>query len=239
MQTQELPQSRSFSAKTPTKPQITHSELFDQKAAIHQIQAAATAAFQARDNAVAKAVFCGHLMLEQKARLPHGAWLPFLAKHFPQIPHPTATRWMKAAEESLRAIDTELPLPASQLLTLPDAELTDECREARQLLLDFSEGKTIKECMAGVLVEGDPSHRLTRAVNGRKLGGHNGEDRKDWPEFIKRKLKAISEHLSHWKNFKGGQAEQTEVAFAAAIEQWPSALLETMTKQIREEMKRR
>lgn len=63
----------------------------------HGIAADATARAQ---RAIAKAVECGGLLSRQKQSLPHGAWLPWLAAHCPDISSRTARRYMRLAERT-------------------------------------------------------------------------------------------------------------------------------------------
>jgi hypothetical protein len=107
--------------------------------------------------------------------------------------------------------------------------LQRESNEA-QILLEYISGKTMQECLQGVIVEGDPEHRLTRAQNGMAKGGAGG-DRKDWPGFIETKLRHINEHLSHWDNFSGPQIERTQTVFKVVITGWPAPLLEYLKNE--------
>ncbi|BET67416.1 hypothetical protein ASA1KI_23340 [Opitutales bacterium ASA1] len=61
--------------------------------------AADSATDKARD-AILSAVQCGDLLTRQKASLPHGAWLPWLADHCPDISAETARRYMRLAKRS-------------------------------------------------------------------------------------------------------------------------------------------
>ena len=71
------------------------------------INAAYLAARAAADNAtdqaraaITSAVECGNLLLRQKASLPHGAWLPWLAQYCPDISAETARRYMRLSKRS-------------------------------------------------------------------------------------------------------------------------------------------
>lgn len=66
-------------------------------AAAHQ--SAQSATDHAR-NAITNAVDCGQLLARQKASLPHGAWLEWLAQHCPEIAAETARRYMRLAKRS-------------------------------------------------------------------------------------------------------------------------------------------
>lgn len=87
----------------------------------HGIAADAT---ERAKQAIAKAIECGGLLLRQKASLPHGAWLPWLAAHCPQISARTARRYMRLADRTHVAdLDDAKSLRQAYLATgvLPDA----------------------------------------------------------------------------------------------------------------------
>ena len=50
--------------------------------------------------AVNKAVECGGLLLDQKASIPSGSWTDWLARHLPEVPAETLSRYMRAAKLS-------------------------------------------------------------------------------------------------------------------------------------------
>lgn len=211
--------------------------------AVERILAEYREAMRLAKVAVERAIYVGQLLNEQKALVGHGHWLPWLAANCPEISQDTARRWMDAAEAVLTKA-LKLPpvieaLPLSQVISTPEEELPEAAREARQLVFDFTAGKTIKECLAAVVVEGDEPHRITRAHNGRTQGGSRGEDRKDWPKFVGLHLSDISAHLDHWKQFTGAQVETVEAKFKAAVGKWPSPLLESLKRAIAEELKTR
>jgi len=55
--------------------------------------------------AVAKAVECGGLLLEQKAALGNASWMEWLARHLPDVPPETLSRYMRAAKLSKLVAD--------------------------------------------------------------------------------------------------------------------------------------
>ena len=113
--------------------------IFDLSASINAAFAAArsaadSATYQARA-AITAAVECGDLLTRQKASLPHGAWLPWLADHCPDISAETARRYMRLAKRSRETDLTDasslrqaylatgvLPSPPAPEPSLPDAE---------------------------------------------------------------------------------------------------------------------
>jgi Protein of unknown function (DUF3102) len=77
----------SFAADTPAK---VEPSLDDLAARIRTEHAATTAALK---STIAHAIACGELLIEAKAKVPHGQWLPWLAEHC-DIPERTAQRYM-------------------------------------------------------------------------------------------------------------------------------------------------
>jgi len=225
--------------------------LINQSQMVRTLRAAFLALKLSYRESVARAFSFGQLLNEAKKIHPHGDFQEWLKSVWKQIDtdadgnfdsfRRNCNRWMQMAETVTgHALGKHtLALPISTIISSDASALAAPEQEAQQLLLDFMDGKTIKECLAGVVVDGDEAHRLTRAVNGKTKGGHNGEDRKAWHIFVQVKLKNLSEHLSHWKAFRGGQAEAVEKHFAAAIEKWPSPVLEFLKQQINTELKRR
>lgn len=206
------------------------------------IRAAIDEAMSAAEVAVQKAIHVGQLLIEAKPGLGHGNFQDWIEDHFPDLSYATAHRWMQAAERTCKALGIEagaLDLPVSRLLGAGADELSERDTVAQQLLLDFTRDKTIKDCLAAVVVEGDEPHRITRAANGRKHGGSRGEDRKDWPKFIDIHLKDILAHLKFWKSFTPAQVETTHVKLDGFIAKLPTPLLTHLKQRITEELKTR
>jgi hypothetical protein len=65
-----------------------------------QINAAYADAEAASATAVDRAIRCGELLLEAKRQLPHGEWLPWLARNCPKISERSAQRYMRLAEHA-------------------------------------------------------------------------------------------------------------------------------------------
>lgn len=226
--------------KIPMKSQIPNDSVF--RNAVKEALAEAEESRSIGRSAVQKALYCGQMFIEKKASLPHGQWLPWLSKAVPEICEDTAQIWMNAARNVIAGAGLDLKsltLPLSLVLAASDGELSGEALEARQLLFDFVEGKTISDCLRGVLVNGDASHRIDRAINGKTKGGSRGEDRKDWPTFIGRKLSQVSTHLESFEKFTAAQVAATEVVFKSAIGKWPTGVLEMVRRQVKEEVARR
>ncbi len=103
-------------------------------AAYHTARTAAASATEQARAAIAAAIECGHLLQRQKASLPHGAWLPWLTTHCPELSAETARRYMRLAKRS-HATDLTaasslrqaylatgvLPAPPVRAATPPDA----------------------------------------------------------------------------------------------------------------------
>jgi hypothetical protein len=157
-------------------------------------------------------------------------------------------RWITCAENACEhlasAIDIQtIDCPVSYLLTAPEAEVGivgSDAVKARQLLFDWMAEKSTLGAMRGVVVDGDPGHRVTRARLGKATGGtHADDDRKDYPKFIARHLSDSAAHLEKWDTFSAGQKDATLTAFANWLEQLDTALIEHLVKAAREEMKTR
>ena len=185
--------------------------------------------------AVRHALIAGHLLIEIKELVGHGQFEDAVVKYFPEIDPRRARRWMDIAARSLVASGVEIE---TRLLSAPSSDLTEQQQEDRQTYFDFTNGKTLKE-LRECVVDGEDAHRITRAHNGRTAGGTKGEDRRDWPVFIRRKLSDISTHLRSWRTMTGAQTEAIEAAYKIEISKWPAPLLETLKKTINDEIKSR
>ena len=230
--------------------------------ALRQVEVALSAA----DNAVREAVKAGAALLQVKESLEHGEFEAWCDKAVP-VSQRTIRVWMQLCTEvpsqALRG-DDRFQLGAGgvievegqsvtvdMLLTAPEEELTDAQREGRQLLMDFTANKTIRQCLAGIVVEGDEPHRLKRAANGRNARQTRGEDRKDWPLFALNKLKDLDAHLSHWDSMTESQRTELKAVVRAAVigdsvtlakrpgatrtfEAWPKELIMVLSETCRE-----
>lgn len=188
-----------------------------------QIRRAYADATAAAKTAVDRALVCGQMLAEQRDFLGAGpgrrigddsesfdAWME---RECPEIPRRTAFRWMQAAESVVRHLPSPLPeidIPISDVLTRPEADLTEEQAIARQMLMEFVEDKTINECIKGIVHEGDGDNgRLNRAAAGKfsaKAGGSG--DRKDWPKFVATHLRQTATHLGSWASYSPLQRQQ-------------------------------
>lgn len=165
----------------------------------------------------------------------------------------TLYNWIAAAEGTqsylAQAVDIQaVTTPLAGLLTMPETELPESDREARQLLFSWLEDKTIKDAMAGVIVGGDDAARVKRASNGKFKGGTHAEDnRKDFPKFIAEHLADITTLLGarerdrqrRWNTMSAGERQRIADAFAGGIEVWPTPLLEELIRTAKEQLKQR
>ena len=185
---------------------------------------AVTVATEAVDGARQKCLAAGALANEAKARCDHGDFMDWAERNLP-VKHRTLSVWMNAAANVCRAIanrqapGTEvIDVEASFIISAADADLTEGQREWRQAWFDFTADKTIKECLAGVFVDGDEDHRVDRAVNGKFARGAGGSgDRKDFADFSLRKLRHLNTFFGSWQSMTERQRTEIKDEFAAAI----------------------
>ena len=204
-------------------PQISHDAKFVRSIVLDAIDAAHCA--------TQKCLVAGYYLGEVKARFARSAhdahssvhgrnqhsdgpsWLEWLATNIPEIHRATADRWMSAAATvasalkmgpALAAIEIEAEaVPISRLLTMPEAEVPEAGRQLRQEWFDFTQGKTIKQCLAGVLIDGEDEAGMKRAINGKGLGGAGVVDRKAFGAFFARALKIALSQVTVMTKEKG------------------------------------
>lgn len=218
-----------------------------------QLRTVVMDALSSVDDARQKCMAAGQFLNELKEAHKHGDFMELVARTVPEISERTARDWMRAAANVLKALPMgAIDIEASVILNTPDAELTEEQLEWKQGWFDFTNGKTIKECLNGVIVDGDEPHRIDRAINGKTKGGSGG-DRKDFPLFSAVKLKDLGVHLSHWKNMSEAQRTEVKTTLMSAIagesvtirkrtfnfEIWPEELCEVAREAITARLKGR
>jgi hypothetical protein len=226
----------------------------------------------ATNDAVRKCLAAGQALNEarstfSRARGHHGrlasyddgdGFMEWVAKNIPEIHHDTANRWMKAAARVLNAIgDGSLAargeyidiegIPVSEILARPADELPEACRTWRQSWFDFTADKTIKDCLSEVCVGGEETTNLGRAIAGKtRPGAGDGGDRKDYPAFVRRKLKEMAEHLvvrrtstqpGKHRDLAHDQRVQIGAAFDAWLGMCPRWLLDTIKAGATRELK--
>ena len=191
-------------------------------------------ALVAVEGAKQKCLAAGQLLNDFKATLAHGEFLIWREKNLPEISADCCERWMRAAANIVRAlpegcIDVET-ISLSEVLSTPDHCLSAAHQKYKQAWLDFTNDKTIKECLNGVFVEGDEAHRVDRAINGKTMGGKGSGDRKDWSLFIGVKQNDMGAHLAHWKKMSAIQRSEIEQVVRAAILGEPTKLVRPHNK---------
>ena len=247
--------------KAPTKSAALTSP---SKAATAQLRTVLLDALASVDNARQKCIAAGQLLNELKATHGHGDFMELVLQTVPEISHDTAGRWMRAAANVLKALPpmAAIDIEASVILATPDAELTKDQLEWKQGWFTFTDGKTIKECLNSVFVDGDEPHRIDRAINGKTKGGAGG-DRKDFPLFVAVKLKDMGQHFGisvsrdgreqgHWKGMSEKQKTEIKSALVAAInggelhlqgrktfqfKRWPEDICRVMQDALRDRLK--
>ena len=160
-------------------------------------------------------------------------WQEFVEKNIPEVHYTTAWRWMAAAANVFtvvedktyeigdspgdRVIDVE-GIPVSEMLNTPDDELPKGAREWKQAWFDFTANKTIKQCLAGVFVDGDDESRSKHVFSGLTArGAGGGGDRKDFAKFTLKKLAHLSTFFGGWEGMPERQRTEIKDEFAAAI----------------------
>lgn len=191
-------------------------------AAIRQAVQDAQASFE---NAKQHCLRAGQMLNDVQCALPHGEFDIWVEQNLPELAPRTARRWAAAAANITRHLpppDIEVDgavLTVSQIMD-GTADLPAEAAAYRQAWLDFTADKTISECLAGVFVDGDPDHRLTRAINGKTLGGQpkGAPDRKDYALFASVKMLALRAHLDDWAGQGGKLSALQQAAMTKALE---------------------
>ena len=214
-------------------------------------------ALQSVESAKQKCILAGQMLLDKKDLMDHGDFETFVAQQIPEVSIQTCRTWMRAAANISRALPpmtVDVEVTVSQVLSRPDAELTDEQRKYKQAWFDFTADKTIKECLNSVTVYGDDAHRVDRAVNGKTKGGKGGEkaaDRKAFEKFTATKLGHITTFLTvqkkalgtgkkkivGWRELSPVQRTQIGAAFTHFLMTAPDWLLEVMADQVKTELK--
>ena len=210
------------------------------------IKEAYVSARGASDDAVFKAFICGQMLNERqnaiqttkprhsKYEISHNEtnsvdWDGFLTSECPEINRSTAYRYMDLAFRIVAGL--ELPhtigsLPLSRILTTNDAELLriadslqdgQSAQAVKDTLKAFLAGKTMREALDEIVNGGDDPHHITRAINGAKKGGSNGEDRKDWIYFSARKFHDLDSHLGHWDAMTEDAKNELKTVTVAAM----------------------
>lgn len=216
-------------------------------------------ALQSVEFAKQKCILAGQMLLDEKTRIGHGDFEQHVTKLIPEVSIQTVRTWMRAASSVAKAlppmtIDIQSEVSVSTILSSPDKDLTKDQLKYKQAWFDFTADKTIKECLNSVMVYGDDSHRVDRAINGKTKGGKGGDkvsDRKEFERFTATKLGHITTFLTVQKKMAGTgkkkivgprplspvQQAQISAAFINFLETAPNWLLITLHDKITTESK--
>lgn len=91
-----------------------------------QTELAVGASRSQADCAIEWAWKCGGKLNEQKAKLRHGEWLPWLEANCPTVPHRTATRYMYHASKYATVADLKAAIKAKAVSVLPEPPSPDD-----------------------------------------------------------------------------------------------------------------
>lgn len=210
--------------------------------------------------AVPRGLIVGQLLIEQRfALLSSSGWMngrknpdnqfaTWLEQNCPKISPRTAYNWMKGAENAAKAV---FPARPQELIDSGCIEIESEVvplsavlaenggskfLEAKQLYFDFAAEKTMKECIAGVFLDGDDPTGITRAHNGKNAKGAGGSgDRKAFAQFTATKLK----HLTTFWNSNMDPTERAKIVSSidAAVEGWPKWAIQAFVAKGQKELK--
>jgi hypothetical protein len=194
-------------------------------------------------------MFCGQLLREKHLALEgaasrsntkpeHTKFGLWLQTNCPQISHRTAYRWMELSQRVVGHCGLELEnaaTPLSDALSQPESSLAPQALQWRQTIFAFLAGKTMKEAIAGVVVEGDEPHRLTRSFNGKSAGGYHGENRRDYARYLASHFQIATKFL----NEKISPAQKSKISAAAgqAVQHWPRWFLAELAENLKTELK--
>lgn len=236
---------------------VANPHIFDLEEAESRLFAQISKANQTAQRAVEEAMVAGAMLVEIREAMLSGraqgnqhtprelqfkAFLEKVAAHH-GCTERTLYNWIGVAENGRKvlaeaSVDVEA-ISLSEIATTDEADLSESAREARQLLFDWMAHKTINDALRGTVVDGDEASRVTRAHNGMTKGGTKGEDRKDYPTFIGKKLSDAGTHLENWEKFTASQKEATIIKLAQWIEGLDTVVIEHLQRLLKEELKTR
>lgn len=139
--------------------------------------------------AVAKAIECGMLLIQQKQALGHGSWMEWTTKNLPEIHHNTLGRYMrvaKAAGGTLQLSEKSEISNSSPVMNLEDAPTLKQAYVALGIL------PSPKDKIAEAPDPNKPWVRFTRYLDGFRLWFNRRMDEdplNTWPEDSRRILK--------------------------------------------------
>jgi hypothetical protein len=138
--------------------------------------------------AVAKAVECGQLLIQQKEALGHGRWLDWQAENLPEISHDTVSRYMRVAKAATKALPAAQGTDYSNFAPVRNLDDTPTLKQAYMALglLPAPEKKQVS------VDPNKPWVRFTRYLDGFRLWFNKRMDEdplSTWPEDSRRILK--------------------------------------------------
>ena len=157
--------------------------------AVHaEAQVSAEQAKTYASHAVAKAVECGQLLLQQKEALGHGKWLDWQANNLPEISHDTVSRYMRVAKAATKVLPAAQGVDDSNFASVRNLEDTPTLKQAYMALglLPAPEKKP------EVVDPNKPWVKFTRHLDGFRLWFNKRMDEaplSTWPEDSRRILK--------------------------------------------------
>jgi hypothetical protein len=124
-------------------------------------------ALQAVEQAAQRCLYAGQLLIEWKNGYERGQFMAMVAEFIPEISQRTAQRWMEAARNVAKALPAlDINVTISQVLGSPAEELPEEAQKWKQLWFNFTDGKTIKDCISLCVVEGALPKNFSLPKNG-------------------------------------------------------------------------
>jgi len=245
---QQIPRKTDMGHQNESAFVLTNKELGQ---AFIPVREAVVRALHHVDDSRRVCVQAGQMLRELKVRCDHGDFEELVEKYIPEVSIQTCRTWMRAAESVTKALSfpnvievDSVVTPLSEIIGGDDAKLSKQAKALKQQWFSFTEGKTIKDCIAGVVVDGDADSRISRAINGKTKGGAGG-DRKDFPTFIARHLQANTSmlvikkkgHPPKMRQLAADQQANICASFNAALRQWPRWLVENIAEAGRQELK--
>jgi hypothetical protein len=177
------------------------------------------------------------------------------------IPERRAYKWMKAANNLFRKVFglngfEAMPLQIdhrgkqvylSEALTLADDDSDSPALDFQRGVFALLKKHSLRDAIADTLASDSHQPESDRALNGlTSPGAGSGGDRKDYPAFIRRKLREMTQHLvvkgtrntpAHAREIDADQRAAISGAFHGAVSVWPRWLLEFLKSEAARELK--
>ncbi len=165
------------------------------------------------------------------------------------IARTTGYRWMEAAQRVAGAVWPHRP-PALQdnglvqiggslvrisALIDPASDSASEAEaDERDRYFALIADKTLKDCLRGIIIDGNDAHAFTRAHNGQRANGagFNGKSRKDFATFMAGHAKLLFGHASHWENMPQPDRTRALAGMMAHAEKAPFEFLDVYCEHL-------